>query len=191
MSALYTPVMTDTLRRGIDKRIAFRQKIAEKSAALAKVPLPQECIMQPSVVQIDIAEHRDADTSIEIVACNGQVVFVGMTEVAEAAETISRGIAGRLTIDRIQATVCRFYKVPRVDILSERRTAAIVRPRQVAMYLARTMTMRSLPEIGRRFGGRDHTTVLSGVRKIEGLLIGDIKLQDEIRAIKDRLGEVA
>ena len=61
----------------------------------------------------------------------------------------------------------RRYNVSRSDILSERRTAAVVQPRQIAMYLSKVLTLRSLPEIGRRFGGRDHTTVLHAVRKIE------------------------
>ena len=66
----------------------------------------------------------------------------------------------------IQRMVARQYNVSRADLLSSRRTANVVRPRQVAMYLAKTLTLRSLPEIGRRFGGRDHTTVLHAVRKI-------------------------
>jgi chromosomal replication initiator protein len=65
----------------------------------------------------------------------------------------------------------------------------VVRPRQVAMYLAKTLTLRSLPEIGRRFGGRDHTTVLHAVRKIEGLVGNDAMLADEIEVLKRQLQE--
>jgi len=64
-----------------------------------------------------------------------------------------------------------------------------VRPRQIAMYLAKTLTLRSLPEIGRRFGGRDHTTVLHAVRKIEGLVSGDKVLAEEIEVLKRMLQE--
>jgi chromosomal replication initiator protein len=64
-----------------------------------------------------------------------------------------------------------------------------VRPRQVAMYLAKTLTLRSLPEIGRRFGGRDHTTVLHAVRKIEGLVGNDMALAEEIEILKRQLQE--
>jgi chromosomal replication initiator protein len=71
--------------------------------------------------------------------------------------------------------------------LSSRRTANVVRPRQVAMYLAKILTLRSLPEIGRRFGGRDHTTVLHAVRKIEALAANDSALADEIEALKRQL----
>jgi chromosomal replication initiator protein len=64
-----------------------------------------------------------------------------------------------------------------------------VRPRQVAMYLAKTLTLRSLPEIGRRFGGRDHTTVLHAVRKIENLVHNDTSLAEEIESLKRQLQE--
>jgi chromosomal replication initiator protein len=73
--------------------------------------------------------------------------------------------------------------------LSSRRTANVVRPRQVAMYLAKSLTLRSLPEIGRRFGGRDHTTVLHAVRKIEGLVGNDMALAEEIEILKRQLQE--
>jgi chromosomal replication initiator protein len=65
----------------------------------------------------------------------------------------------------------------------------VVRPRQVAMYLAKTLTLRSLPEIGRRFGGRDHTTVLHAVRKIEGLVAKDVALSEEVESLKRQLQE--
>jgi chromosomal replication initiator protein len=83
--------------------------------------------------------------------------------------------------------VARQYNVSRADLLSSRRTANVVRPRQVAMYLAKILTLRSLPEIGRRFGGRDHTTVLHAVRKIEGLVSNDQALAEEIEALKRQL----
>ena len=90
----------------------------------------------------------------------------------------------RVRIEDIQKIVARQFNVSRNDLLSNRRTRVIVRPRQVAMYLAKTMTPRSLPEIGRRFGGRDHTTVLHAVRKIEDLSSKDQKLAREIELLK-------
>jgi chromosomal replication initiator protein len=95
----------------------------------------------------------------------------------------------RVKIEDIQRIVARQYNVSRSDLLSSRRTANVVRPRQVAMYLAKTMTLRSLPEIGRRFGGRDHTTVLHAVRKIEHLIGNDNALADEIEGLKRMLQE--
>jgi chromosomal replication initiator protein len=95
----------------------------------------------------------------------------------------------KVRIEDIQRVVARRYNVSRSDLLSSRRTANVVRPRQVAMYLAKTMTLRSLPEIGRRFGGRDHTTVLHAVRKIEHLVGNDATLADEIESLKRELQE--
>ena len=97
----------------------------------------------------------------------GQPVTMEMAE-REVRDLIRPQEPKRVKIEDIQRIVARQYNVSRSDLLSSRRTANVVRPRQVAMYLAKTLTLRSLPEIGRRFGGRDHTTVLHAVRKIEG-----------------------
>ena len=90
----------------------------------------------------------------------------------------------RVRVDDILRVVAKHYNVSRADLLSQRRTATVVKPRQIAMYLAKTLTLRSLPEIGRRFGGRDHTTVLHAVRKIDGLVATDRVLADEIEVLK-------
>jgi chromosomal replication initiator protein len=81
------------------------------------------------------------------------------------------------------------FNVSRADILSSRRTATVVRPRQIAMYLSKLLTPRSLPEIGRHFGGRDHTTVLHAVRKITDLVTSDGTLSEEIELLKRMLLE--
>ena len=95
----------------------------------------------------------------------------------------------RIRIEDIQRAVSRHYKVSRTELLSNRRTRAIVKPRQIAMYLAKMLTLRSLPEIGRRFGGRDHTTVLHAVKKIEGLSDTDEKLAREIELLERLIKE--
>lgn len=92
-------------------------------------------------------------------------------------------------IEAIQRAVAQHYGVSRMDMLSERRTKNIVGPRQVAMYLAKTLTFRSLPEIGRRFGNRDHTTCLHAVKKIATLMKSNLDLAGDIAAIKSALGE--
>ncbi len=97
----------------------------------------------------------------------------------------------RIRIEEIQRVVARHYNVSKQDLLSNRRTRTIVKPRQVAMYLAKMMTPRSLPEIGRRFGGRDHTTVLHAVRKIEDLVGGDQKLAQELELLKRLINDQA
>jgi chromosomal replication initiator protein len=93
----------------------------------------------------------------------------------------------RVGIEEIQRVVARHYNVSRSDLLSSRRTANVMRPRQIAMYLAKTLTLRSLPEIGRRFGGRDHTNVLHAVRKIESLIGTDNGLAAEIEVLISEL----
>jgi chromosomal replication initiator protein len=97
----------------------------------------------------------------------------------------------RVRIEDIQRIVARHYNVSKTELLSNRRTRTIVKPRQVAMYLSKVMTPRSLPEIGRRFGGRDHTTVLHAVRKIEGLSGNDNTLAQEIELLKRLITEQA
>jgi chromosomal replication initiator protein len=87
---------------------------------------------------------------------------------------------GRIKIDDILKIVGRHYNVGRTDLLSPRRARAVVLPRQIGMYLAKKLTARSLPEIGRRFGGRDHSTVLHAVRKIDEQIKGDEKLAREV-----------
>jgi chromosomal replication initiator protein len=79
----------------------------------------------------------------------------------------------KVTVDQIQKTVAEHYSLTQADLISERRARAVARPRQVAMWLAKQITTRSLPDIGRRFGGRDHTTVLHAVRRIEQLKAED------------------
>ena len=86
----------------------------------------------------------------------------------------------RIKIEDILRLVSRHYGVSKSDILSPRRHRSVVWPRQIGMYLSKQLTTRSLPEIGRRFGDRDHTTVLHAIRKIEGDINGDTRLKDEI-----------
>jgi chromosomal replication initiator protein len=116
----------------------------------------------------------------------GHAVTLEMAE-REVRDLIRPQEPRRVKIEDIQRVVARQYNVSRSDLLSSRRTANVVRPRQVAMYLAKTLTLRSLPEIGRRFGGRDHTTVLHAVRKIEGLVGNDVALAEEIEVLKRQL----
>jgi chromosomal replication initiator protein len=118
----------------------------------------------------------------------GQPITLEMAE-REVRDLIRPQEPKRVKIEEIQRVVARQYNVSRADLLSSRRTANVVRPRQVAMYLAKTLTLRSLPEIGRRFGGRDHTTVLHAVRKIENLVNSDTALAEEIEILKRQLQE--
>jgi len=94
----------------------------------------------------------------------------------------------KIRVERIQQAVAKHFGVERADILSARRTKDVTRPRQVAMYLSKRLTLKSLPEIGRRFGGRDHSTALHGIRKIERLIETDAVLFNLVSIIAQELG---
>jgi len=110
-------------------------------------------------------------------------------ELAESAicDLVCEPERKKVRIEAIQKMVASHFNVTRDDILSARRTACVVRPRQIAMYLSKQLTLRSLPDIARRFAGRDHTTVLHGVRKIEKLVAEDKALAEEIDVLSRML----
>jgi chromosomal replication initiator protein len=93
----------------------------------------------------------------------------------------------RVTVDQIQKTVSEHYGLKQADLISERRARIVARPRQVAMWLAKQITTRSLPDIGRRFGGRDHTTVLHAVRRIEALKAEDPAIARDVDILLRKL----
>jgi chromosomal replication initiator protein len=95
----------------------------------------------------------------------------------------------KITVDEIQKRVAEFYNLRPADMVSPRRARPIARPRQIAMYFAKKLTTRSLPDIGRRFGGRDHTTVIHAVKRIEELRSVDSTLDDELIRLQRMLEE--
>jgi len=111
--------------------------------------------------------------------------------VDEASALLGAALRGgperRITVDEIQKTVADHFNLKQADLLSERRTRSVARPRQIAMYLCKQHTTRSYPDIGRRFGGRDHTTVLHGVRKIEELMPQDDQIARDVEALTRKL----
>jgi chromosomal replication initiator protein len=98
-----------------------------------------------------------------------------------------RGGEKRVTVDDIQKATSEHFGLKQADLISERRTRSVARPRQAAMWLAKQLTTRSLPDIGRRFGGRDHTTVLHAVRRIEELRAGDPQLARDLETLTRKL----
>jgi chromosomal replication initiator protein len=113
---------------------------------------------------------------------SGRTVDVAMVQ--EVLSELLRDSERMLSVDDVQQKVASFYNLRLTDLVSARRTREVVRPRQVAMYLAKQLTLRSLPQIGRKFGKRDHTTVIHAVRKIEELRRSDPQLDQEIETIK-------
>jgi chromosomal replication initiator protein len=110
-----------------------------------------------------------------------------LDEAASLLRPHLKGAERKVTVDEIQKTVCEHYGLKQADLLSAKRTRAIARPRQVAMHLAKALTTRSYPDIGRRFGNRDHTTVLHAVRQIEKLRLEDPALAADVETLTRRL----
>ncbi|HEX5078836.1 MAG TPA: chromosomal replication initiator protein DnaA [Geminicoccaceae bacterium] len=117
-----------------------------------------------------------------------QAILVGRAITLEMAQDVLRDLLRaherRVTIEDIQKLVAEHYRIRIADMHSARRARAVARPRQVAMYLAKQLTPRSLPEIGRKFGGRDHTTVMHAIRKIDELRSTDPVLSEDIEALR-------
>ena len=174
---------------------ALRLKILEARLAAARVSHPSFDV-SPQVLAFVArsirSNGRDLEGAVNRLLAHSTLNGVPLTvEAAEAAirDLIRTHEPKRVRIEDIQKLVASHYSVSRADILSSRRTAVVVKPRQVAMFLSKTLTLRSLPEIGRRFGGRDHTTVLHAVRKIEGLCGSDATLREELELLKRMLLE--
>lgn len=175
----------EELRHGI-----LKSRVAAARAHHATFEVPEEVLTY--LARAITHNGRDLEGAINRLLAhsklNNRPVTLEMAE-HEVRDLIRPQEPKRIKIEDIQRVVARQYNVSRSDLLSSRRTANVVRPRQVAMYLAKTLTLRSLPEIGRRFGGRDHTTVLHAVRKIEALVSKDNTLSEEVESLKRQLQE--
>jgi chromosomal replication initiator protein len=170
--------------------LAMRRRILQSRLAAARERNPALIISDAVldyVAQAVTANGRDLDGALNRLICRAEFSDAPLTiEIAEIAiaDLIGSREPRRIRIEDIQKVVAGHYNVSKHDLLSARRTRAIVRPRQIAMYLAKTMTPRSFPEIGKRFGGRDHTTVLHAVRKVEELAAADETLAQEIELLR-------
>lgn len=174
---------------------ALRMKILSARIGAAKESQPNFHV-PPEVVSYVagaiVTNGRDLEGAVNRLLAHATLTGAPLTvETAEAAirDLVRTQDPKRVKIDDIQKLVASHYNISRADILSSRRTANVVRPRQIAMYLSKVLTLRSLPEIGRRFGGRDHTTVLHAVRKIEELVGKDKSLAEVIELLKRILSE--
>ena len=162
---------------------ALRLAILERKAAKAGVPVPANVV---ELLALRIASNiRELEGALNRIAAyallNGRTVDLAFAQdvLGDILQTSQR----RVTIDEIQKRVCAHFDIRQNDMVSARRARVIARPRQIAMYLAKRMTPRSLPEIGRKFGGRDHTTVIYAVRQIEKLRESDADIDKDVRAL--------
>jgi chromosomal replication initiation ATPase DnaA len=149
--------LTPTQVESIERSKAFKAKIAEAASRLAD---------QKTIEALEASISNEA-----------------MPEAYELPPNNQFGPR----IDVIVRAVADHFSVSYIDIVSARRTSKVILPRHVAMYLAKTLTLRSLPEIGRRIGGRDHTVVLYAQRKIEGLIRSNPDLAEHVRVLTEEL----
>ena len=175
----------------LDLRRAIVQKRADQAhARFADVHFAPAVI--DYIARVIVSHGRDLDGAVNRLVAANQLTHEPITvQLAERtlADLVRSREARRVRIEDILRIVSRHYKVARNDLLSSRRSRDVVRPRQIAMYLAKALTSRSLPEIGRRFGGRDHTTVLHSVRKVEQMIKDDGDLAQEVELLKRMLEE--
>ncbi|TVR80547.1 MAG: chromosomal replication initiator protein DnaA [Rhodospirillales bacterium] len=135
------------------------------------------------------ANVRELEGALNRVVAHAQLVGRNITleTTQEVLQDLLRANDRRITIEEIQKQVAGHFNIRVSDMHSARRARSVARPRQVAMYLAKQLTSRSLPEIGRKFGGRDHTTVMHAVRKVEELLASDNAFAEDVELLRRML----
>ena len=190
---------------GVEPRIVSRLG----GGLVADIKAPEPALRQ-AVLAHRLAEHPDTHVPADVLemlcaritgnirdlegALNRLIAYSSLTgdtidmefAVATLGEVL-RGAQRRVTIDEIQKAVSIHFDLKPIDLVSARRARAVARPRQIAMYLAKRLTTRSLPEIGRKFGGRDHSTVIHAVRRIEELRDSDQDIDAAVRALTYQL----
>lgn len=164
-----------------------RAVLARRVADMPEVRVPADVL--------DLLAERITNSIRELEGALTRVTAYAMLtnqpiDLAFATQTLGdmlRGHQRRVTIDQIQKLVCEHFELKPLDLVSSRRARAVARPRQIAMYLSKRLTTRSLPEIGRKFGGRDHSTVIHAVRRIEALRDSDRDVDGAVRVLLGQL----
>ena len=190
--------MRSRLQRGLVTEIspmdgALRLKVLEKRAQEKRSADPSFEISGDVIALLAdrlTESGRELEGAVNRLYLTWQLMRAPVT--LDIAETVIRDLVQgieprRIKIEDILRIVSRHFAVSKQDILSQRRHRSVVRPRQIGMYLAKHLTSRSLPEIGRRFGDRDHTTVLHAIRKIDKEVGENPRLKDEIDELKRQL----
>jgi chromosomal replication initiator protein len=173
-----------------ETRLAIlRYRAAEYSRLRPGVAIPDEVLER--IAELDEGSPREMIGVLTKLATYADLTKKPVTaEMAEEAVGLRlTGISAKTSIEDIQRKTAEFYKLEVRDFHSPQRARRVARPRQVAMYLARKLTTRSLPEIGRRFGGRDHTTVLHACRRVEALCHEDPLFKQEVDFLSQMLSK--
>lgn len=190
--------------QGIDERLRSRMSwglvadIHPSTYDLRLGILKSRCTQLDAIVPAPVLEFlalkvtsniRELEGALNRIVAHADVTKSDITleSTQDVLQDLLRASDRRITIDEIQKQVAEHYKVRIADMHSARRARAVARPRQVAMYLAKQLTSRSLPEIGRKFGGRDHTTVMHAVRKVEELIAEDPSFAQDVDILRRTL----
>jgi len=165
----------------------LRLGILQSKAEQVNLPIPRK-VMEFLAHKIT-SNVRELEGALNRIIANMQLVGreITLETAQEELHDLLRLRERRLTIDEIQRRVAEHFNIRFAEMTSARRARAYARPRQVAMYLAKQLTSRSLPEIGRKFGGRDHTTVMHAVRRIEELKDTDPALAEDVELLRRML----
>ena len=168
--------------------LALRRRVLDRKLAdmpNARVPLAVLDLLASRIT----GNIRDLEGALNRVVAYAQLsnVEVDLDFAIATLGDVLRGAERRVTIDEIQKAVSAHFEIKPIDLVSARRAVVVARPRQIAMYLAKRLTTRSLPEIGRKFGGRDHSTVIHAVRRIEDLRDKDHEIDSSVRTLLRQL----
>lgn len=158
---------------------------AKRTQLQANVP---DAVLEFLALKV-VSNIRELEGALNRIVAHADVAKTEITleTTQDVLQDLLRAHDRRITIDEIQRKVAEHYNIKLTDMHSARRARQVARPRQVAMYLAKQLTSRSLPEIGRKFGGRDHTTVMHAVRKVEELALEDVSFAQDIDVLKRTL----
>ena len=165
----------------------LRLSILQAKAEQAPIQIPSKVL--------EFLAHRISSNVRELEGALTRIIahatLVGRAVSVESAQELLKDLLRAndrsVTIEEIQRRVAEHYNIKLADMSSPRRARQVSRPRQIAMYLAKQLTTKSLPDIGRSFGGRDHTTVMHAVKKVEELATGDISFAEDIDLLKRML----
>jgi chromosomal replication initiator protein len=165
----------------------LRLGILESKAEQLKVAVPQK--MMEFLAHKITSNVRELEGALNRVVAHSQLVGreITLETAQEVLHDLLRANDRRVTIEEIQKQVAAHFNIRISDMHSARRARSVARPRQVAMYLAKQLTSRSLPEIGRQFGGRDHTTVMHAVKKVEELRECDMSFAEDVELLRRML----
>ncbi len=165
----------------------LRLGILQSKAEQMGVVVPQK-VMEFLAHKI-ASNVRELEGALNRVVAHAQLVGRAITleTTQEVLQDLLRASDRRITIEEIQKRVAEHFNIKLAEMSSARRSRQVARPRQVAMYLAKQLTSRSLPEIGRKFGGRDHTTVMHAVKKVEELKEGDHNFAEDVELLRRML----